>query len=48
MKIIDNKIKEKELVKRSDSFGFISNSDLEKERKLAIKAELKAQQDKIV
>ena len=50
--ITDNKIKEKELVKRSDVSGFINNSDLDKKiarlAAIAAKAELKAEQDKIV
>ena len=47
--IIGNKMKEKELVKKSDISGFINNSDLDnKIATLATKAELKAEQDKIV
>ena len=50
--IIDNKIKERELVKKSNVSGFINNSDLDKKitilAAIATKAELKAEQDKIV
>ena len=47
--IIGNKMKEKELVKKSDISGFINNSDLDnKIATLATKAELKSEQDKIV
>ena len=47
--IIDNKIKEKELVKKCDISGFRNNSVLNKEITTpATKAELKAKQDKIV
>ena len=47
--IIDNKIKEKNLVKKSDISLFIGNSDLDKRiATLATKAELKVEQDKIV
>ena len=42
------KIKQKELVSKSDIAGFISNTDLDNEvATWAIKAELKAEQDKI-
>ena len=42
------KIKQKKLVSKSDIAGFISNADLDnKIATLAIKAELKAEQDKI-
>ena len=42
--VIDNKIKEKELVKKSDISGFINNSELDKKiATLATKAELKAE-----
>ena len=45
-KILDVKIKDKKLVNKSD---IINSSDLEKKiKKLATKAELKAEQDKIV
>ena len=46
--IPDAKIKNKKLVNESDISGFIDNSDLNKTiKKLATKAELKAEQDKI-
>ena len=46
--IFDAKIKEKDLFDKSDIPGFISNSDLNKKiAGLRIKAELKAEQDKI-
>ena len=44
----DLKIKQKELVSKSDIAGFINNSDLNKKvATLATKVELKAEQDKI-
>ena len=47
--ILNAKIKEKGLVDKSDTSGFIDNSDLDKKIAiLAIKAELKAKQDNIV
>ena len=47
--IIDPKIKQKELVKKSDVSGFVNDFELnKKEETLATKAELKAQQDKII
>ena len=47
--ILDAKIKEKELVDESAITGFINNSDWNKEvATLATKAELKAEEDKIV
>ena len=40
--MIDNKIKEKELVEKSDIYGFIYNTDLDKKKEtLATKAEFK-------
>ena len=46
--ILNAKIKEKCLIKKSDIFGFINNSDLEKKIKiLTTKAKLKAKQNKI-
>ena len=47
--IIDAKVKNKELVNKSDIFKFINNSDLDKEiETLATNAESKAKEDKIV
>ena len=47
--IIDNKMKGKELDKRSDFSGFIENTNLDKKiATLAPKVELKAEQDKKV
>ena len=49
MKYLIKKIKEKDLVDKSDISGFIDNSDLDKKIvKLATKAELKSEQAKIV
>ena len=48
-KFTGEKIKKKGLVHKSDNSGFIDNSDLDRNLvKLATKAELKAEQDKIV
>ena len=47
--LFDAKVKEKKLVDESNIFGFIDNFDLyRKVAKLEVKAELKAEQDKIV
>ena len=47
--IVAKNIKNKELVDKSDIAGFINNSDLDKKvATLATKAELKAEQDKII
>ena len=47
--MLDAKIRNKELVDKSDIYKFIINSDLDKKiETLATKAELKAQQNKIV
>ena len=47
-KIMDNKIKEKQLVKKSDISRFINNTNLDKKlATLATKAELKEEQDNI-
>ena len=49
MKYLNHKYKRKKLVDKSGIYGFIGNFYLDKEiAKLAKKAELKAEQDKIV
>ena len=46
---LDAKIKQKQLVDKSAIAGFINNADLNKKvATLATKAELKAEQDKII
>ena len=48
-RMYDVNIKNKELVNKTEIYKFINNSDLDKKYKtLATKAELKAEQDKIV
>ena len=48
--IVANDIKSKELVNKFDIAGFINNAELDKKKvaTLATKAELKAEQDKII